>query len=84
MKETKRLLAVWHYKKHLEGMHLTQDDVIESFVAGFDLAGKRIRDSYNKYNSWLHEEQILKPGKRLNLEKIKELEIKVQTLQELL
>ena len=65
-------------------MHLTQDDVIESFVAGFDLAGKRIRDSYNKYNSWLHEEQILKPGKRLNLEKIKELEIRVQTLQELL
>jgi len=45
---------------------------------------KQIRDNYNKYNSWLQEEQILKPGKRLNLERIKELEIKVQTLQELL
>jgi len=45
---------------------------------------KQIRDSYNKYNSWLQEERIIKPGKRLNLERIKELEIKVQTLQELL
>lgn len=56
----------------------------QSFIEGYEFAEKTIRDSYNKYNSWLHEEQILKPSKRLNIERIKELEIKVQTLQELL
>jgi hypothetical protein len=84
MKETKRLLAVWYYKKHVEGVPLTQDEVIDSFLAGFNSAEKRVKDSYNKYNSWLQEAKQQKLDKVIDQEKIKELEIRIQTLKELL
>jgi hypothetical protein len=84
MKETKQQSALWYYKKHVEGVPLTQDEVIESFLAGFDSAEKRIKDRINKYNSQLQEAKQQKLDKVIDQEKIKELEIKTQTLKELL
>lgn len=55
------------------------------YLSGFNSAQKQIKDKYNHYNSKLQEELKLKFGKeRVNTEKIKELEIKVETLKELL
>ena len=88
MKETKEQLALWHYKKHVEGVPLTQDEVIESFLAGFNLAEKRnevnLKDSLNKYNSQLQEAKQQKLDKIIDQEKIKELEIRIDTLKRLL
>jgi hypothetical protein len=84
MKETKQQLALWHYKKHVEGVPLTQDEVIQSFLAGFNSAEKRIKDSLNKYNSWLQEAKQQKLDKIIDQEKIKELEIRIDTLKNLL
>jgi hypothetical protein len=84
MKETKEQLALWYYKKYVEGVPLTQDEVIESFIAGFNSAQKRIKDSYNKYNSQLKDLKSAKLSKRIDQEKIKELEIRIDTLNSLL
>ena len=88
MKETKEQLALWYYKKHVEGVPLTQDEVIESYLAGFNSAEKRnevnLKDSLNKYNSQLQEVKQQKLDRVIDQEKIKELEIKVQTLKELI
>jgi len=84
MKETKQQLALWHYKKHVEGVPLTQDEVIQSFLAGFNSAEKRIKDSLNKYNSWLQEAKQQKLDKIIDQEKINELEIRIDTLKRLL
>jgi hypothetical protein len=84
MKETKQQLALWYYKKHVEGVPLTQDEVIESFLAGFNSAEKRIKDRINAYKSQLKDLQSAKLSKRIDEEKIKELEIRIDTLNKLL
>jgi hypothetical protein len=40
MKPTKQQLALSYYKEHVEGVPLTQDEVIGAFEAGFDAAQK--------------------------------------------
>jgi hypothetical protein len=88
MKETKEQLALWHYKKHVEGVPLTQNEVIESFLAGFEIAEKKnkskLKDLLNKYKSQLKDLQSAKLSKRIDEEKIKELEIRIDTLNRLL
>ena len=51
---------------------------------GYIFSQKRITDKLNKYKSNLAEEKAEKINKRLNTEKIKELEIRIETLKELL
>jgi len=55
-----------------------------SWMEGFVSAEKRIKDKYNDLNSKLKEETNPKLTKRLNLDRIQELEIQVKLLKELL
>ena len=41
MKLSKQQLAQEYYKQYVEGVPLTQDEVIESFLAGFNSAEKK-------------------------------------------
>jgi len=88
MKETKEQLAVWYYKKHVEGIPLTQDEVIQSYLAGFDWAQKEFKkkliDRLNHYKSNLQEETKVKLNRLANKEKIRELEIKIELLKDLM
>ena len=88
MKETKEQLAVWYYKKHVEGIPLTQDEVIQSYLAGFNSAEKeskrQLLNKLNHYKSNLQEETKVKLNRLANKEKIRELEIRIETIKELM
>jgi hypothetical protein len=84
MKPTKQQLALSYYKEHVEGVPLTQDEVIGAFLVGFNSAEKRIKDKINAYKSQLKDLQSAKLSKRIDEEKIKELEIRIETLKRVL
>ena len=84
MKQSKDQLALSYYKEHIEGVPLTQDEVVGAFLVGFNSAQKEIKDRYNNLNSQLQEAKKQKLSKRIDQEKIKELEIRVETLKQLL
>jgi hypothetical protein len=84
MKETKEQLALWYYKRDVEGVPLTQDKIIQSFLEGFNSAEKKLLDKLNHYKSQLKELTSAKLDKRVNQDKVRELEIRIETLQDLL
>jgi len=84
MKPTKQQLALSYYKEHIEGVPLTQDEVIGAFLVGFNSAEKEIRDLKNKYKSWLQQETQSKFGKRSpNFKRETELLAKIELLEEI-
>jgi hypothetical protein len=88
MKETKEQLALWYYKKYVEGVPLTQDEVLEAYIIGTETAAKKLKkqviDLKNAYNSQLKDLKSAKLSKRIDQEKIKELEIRIDTLNQIL
>lgn len=88
MKENKEQLAVWYYKKHVEGIPLTQDEVIQSYLAGFNSAEKeskrQLLNKLNHYKSNLQDETKVKLNRLVDYEKIKELEIRIETINDLM
>lgn len=56
----------------------------KSWMEGYESAEKRLKDKYNHLNSLLKEETNRKLTKTLNLDRIKELEIQVKLLKELM
>ena len=81
-------LAQEYYKQYVEGVPLTQDEVLEAYVVGTETAAKKlkkqVKDLKNKYNSQLKDLKTEKLSKRIDQEKIKELEIRIDTLNQLL
>jgi len=88
MKPTKQQLSLSYYKEYVEGVPLTQDEVIGAFLVGFNSAEKEFKkkliDKLNHYKSNLQEETKVKLNRLLNKEKIRELEIRIETLKQLL
>lgn len=58
------------------------------FLAGFsakeEIIKQKLKDSYNKYNSWLKEETSSKLARSPNFKRETELRAKVEVLQQLL
>ena len=88
MKLTNEQLAQEYYKQYVEGVPLTQDEVLEAYIVGTETAAKKLKkqviDLKNKYNSQLKDLKTEKLSKRIDQEKIKELEIRIDTLNNLL
>ena len=65
--------AIEYYKEYVEGVPLTQDEVIQSFIEGFLCREKEVkkvlRDTLNKYKSHLQQETQPKLGRTSNFEK---------------
>lgn len=79
--------AIKYHKEHVEGVPLTQDEVIESFCSGFlcreKEAKKQILDLLNKYRANLEQVTHFKLDKTVNQEARTRLEAKVDVLIEL-
>lgn len=88
MKLNSKQLAQEYYKQYVEGVPLTQDEVLEAYIVGTETAAKKLKkqviDLKNKYNSQLKDLKTEKLSKRIDQEKIKELEIRIDTLNNLL
>lgn len=88
MKLTNEQLAQEYYKQYVEGVPLTQDEVIDAYIVGTETAAKKLKkqvtDLKNKYNSQLKDLKTEKLSKRIDQEKIKELEIRINTLNQLI
>jgi len=88
LKQSKDQLALSYYKEHIEGVPLTQDEVVGAFLVGFNSAEKefkkQLRDLKNKYKSWLQQETQSKFGKRSpNFKRETELLAKIELLEEI-
>ena len=68
----------------MEGVPLTQDEVINAYVKAYIIAEKKIKDKINALKSKLAEEKRQKLTKTINQERVKELEVQIKILQELL
>ena len=79
--------AIEYYKKHVEGVPLTQDEVIQSFVEGFLCAEKEVkkvlRDTLNKYKSHLQQETRPKLGRTPNFEKTVSYRAYIEIIEEI-
>lgn len=79
--------AIQYYKENVEGVPLTQDEVIESFCSGFlcreKEVKKKILDLLNKYRADLQQVNRFKLDKTVNQEARIRLESKVEVLIEL-
>ena len=82
-----RAKAIEYYKENIEGVPLTQDEVIKSFVEGFLCREKEVKkiilDKLNKYRSWLSTEQRQKLGKVIDKDKIESLKLQIGVLIEI-
>lgn len=63
--------------------NITAFDFIQGFRANKKLTEKTIRDTLNKYRSWLSNEQIPKLGKVLDKDRIEALKLQLAVLIEL-
>ena len=81
--ESKYELAQEYYKQYVEGVPLTQDEVIDAYVKAYTIAEKKIKDKINALKSELAEKRQ-KLTKTINQERVKELEVQIKILQELL
>lgn len=88
MKLNNEQLAQEYYKQYVEGVPLTQDEVVDAYIVGTETAAKKLKkqviDLKNKYNSQLKDLKTEKLSKRIDQEKIKELEIRIDTLNQLI
>lgn len=79
--------AIKYYKENVEGVPLTQDEVIEAFCSGFLCREKedkkQILDLLNKYRADLQQVNNFKLDKTVNQEARIKLESKVEVLIEL-
>jgi hypothetical protein len=85
--KTTEQLAIEYYKKNVEGVPLTQDEVIQSFVEGFLCREKEVKkivlDKLNKMRSDLSDEQRQKLGKVIDKDKIEALKLQIGVLIEI-
>jgi DnaJ-domain-containing protein 1 len=92
MKETNEQLTLWERLKLAEQFKKEALDKIlncqEGYIDGYNSAEKKnkskLKDLLNKYKSQLKDLQSAKLSKRIDEEKIKELEIRIDTLNRLL
>ena len=77
-------LAEEYYKQCVEGVPLTQDEVIDAYVKAYIVVEKKIKDKINALKSKLAEQKGQKLTKTINQERVKELEVQIKILQELL
>ena len=86
--KSKYELAQEYYKQYVEGVPLTQDEVIDAYVEAYTIVEKKrlkqIKDKINALKSKLAEEKRQKLTKIINQERVKELEVQIKILQELL
>ena len=86
--KSKYELAQEYYKQYVEGVPLTQDEVIDAYVEAYTIVEKKklkqIKDKINALKSKLAEEKRQKLTKTINQERVKELEAQIKILQELL
>ena len=86
--KSKYELAQEYYKQYVEGVPLTQDEVIDAYVEAYTIVEKKklkqIKDKINALKSKLAEEKGQKLTKIINQERVKELEVQIKILQELL
>ena len=86
--KSKYELAQEYYKQYVEGVPLTQDEVIDAYVEAYTTVEKKklkqIKDKINALKSKLAEEKRQKLTKTINQERVKELEVQIKILQELL
>ena len=86
--KSKYELAQEYYKQYVEGVPLTQDEVIDAYVEAYTIAEKKkvkqIKDKINALKSKLAEETRQKLTKIINQERVKELEVQIKILQEIL
>ena len=79
--------AIQYYKENVEGVPLTQDEVIEAFCSGFLCREKEVKkqilDTLNKYRADLSQVNHFKLDKTVNQELRVKLESKVEVLLEL-
>ena len=85
--KSKYELAQEYYKQYVEGVPLTQDEVIDAYVEAYTIVEKKklkqIKDKINALKSKLAEEKGQKLTKIINQERIKELEAQIKILQEI-
>jgi nitrogenase subunit NifH len=85
--KSKYELAEEYYKQYVEGVPLTQDEVIDAYVEAYTIAekkkNKQIKDKINALKSKLAEEKRQKLTKTINQERVKELEVQIKILQEI-
>ena len=86
--KSKYELAEEYYKQYVEGVPLTQDEVIDAYVEAYTIVEKKklkqIKDKINALKSKLAEEKRQKLTKIINQERVKELEAQIKILQEIL
>ena len=86
--KSKYELAQEYYKQYVEGVPLTQDEVIDAYVEAYTIVEKKklkqIKDKINALKSKLAEEKRQKLTKTINQERVKELEVQIKILQEIL
>ena len=86
--KSKYELAQEYYKQYVEGVPLTQDEVIDTYVEAYTIVEKKklkqIKDKINALKSKLAEEKRQKLTKTINQERVKELEVQIKILQGLL
>lgn len=80
--KSKYELAQEYYKQYVEGVPLTQDEVIDAYVKAYIIAEKKIKDKINALKSELAEKRQ-KLTKTINQERVKELEAQIKILQEI-
>lgn len=80
--------AIEYYKEHVEGVPLTQDEVIQSFVEGFLCAENKtkkvLKDTLNKYKSYLQQETRPKLHRTPNFEKEVSYRSYIEILEEVI
>ena len=85
--KSKYELAQEYYKQYVEGVLLTQDEVIDAYVEAYTIVEKKklkqIKDKINALKSKLAEEKRQKLTKTINQERVKELEAQIKILQEI-
>lgn len=79
--------AIEHYKENVEGVPLTQDEVIQSFVEGFLCREKEfkkvLRDTLNKYKSLYKEETRPKLFRTPNYENVVAYRSYIEIIEEI-
>jgi hypothetical protein len=79
--------AIKYYKENVEGVPLTQDEVIEAFCSGFLCREKEtekvLRDTLNKYKSLYKEETQPKLFRTPNYEKMVSYQAFIEVIEEI-
>jgi len=86
-KQINRYVSDWCWN-NLGGDIDWDNNVYAHVLKGVEIAEKefkkKIKDKYNALNSQLQETEHIKLGKRVNLEKVAELKVKLELLKQLM